>query len=160
MVNQAAVAAFYLLVLAILSNFQLSASSLVCGKVSCLDCLRDFDFSGIKILLKCDGTCDHHGGLKRIVPRIGYSSILSSGEVLSNCMLTNTTFSEVVKSKHESEVLTTSNPLSFSLSCPKPTGDHIGNIIGDSKTIDFPGTGGFGFPPASFFPFLTIIGIP
>ncbi|KAH0860236.1 hypothetical protein HID58_088497 [Brassica napus] len=131
MVNQAAVAAFYLLVLAILSNFQLSASSLVCGKVSCLDCLRDFDFSGIKILLKCDGTCDHHGGLKRIVP-----------------------------SKHESEVLTTSNPLSFSLSCPKPTGDHIGNIIGDSKTIDFPGTGGFGFPPASFFPFLTIIGIP
>ncbi|CAN6863334.1 unnamed protein product [Brassica oleracea] len=146
MVNQAAVAAFYLLVLAILSNFQLSASSLVCGKVSCLDCLRDFDFSGIKILLKCDGTCDHHGGLKRIVP--------------SNCMLTNTTFSEVIKSKHESEVLTTSNPLSFSLSCPKPTGDHIGNIIGDSKTIDFPGTGGFGFPPASFFPFLTIIGIP
>lgn len=75
-------------------------------------------------------------------------------------MLTNTTFSEVIKSKHESEVLTTSNPLSFSLSCPKPTGDHIGNIIGDSKTIDFPGTGGFGFPPASFFPFLTIIGIP
>lgn len=47
MVNQAAVAAFYLLVLAILSNFQLSASSLVCGKVSCLDCLRDFDFSGL-----------------------------------------------------------------------------------------------------------------
>ncbi|KAF3503669.1 hypothetical protein F2Q69_00044313 [Brassica cretica] len=45
MVNQAAVAAFYLLVLAILSNFQLSASSLVCGKVSCLDCHRDFDFS-------------------------------------------------------------------------------------------------------------------
>ncbi|KAH0850900.1 hypothetical protein HID58_095142 [Brassica napus] len=96
MVNQAAVAAFYLLVLAILSNFQLSASSLVCGKVSCLDCLRDFDFSGIKILLKCDGTCDHHGGLKRIVP------------VLHNF------FSEVIKSKHESEVLTTSNPF-FSL---------------------------------------------
>ena len=68
--------------------------------------------------------------------------------------------SELVKSKHDTKVLTTSNPLSFSLSCPKPTGDNVGNMIGDSNTVNFPGTGGFGFPPASFFPFLPIIGIP
>ncbi|KAH0906930.1 hypothetical protein HID58_038757 [Brassica napus] len=64
----------------------------------------------------------------------------------------NNLVSELVKFKHESKVLTTSNPLSFFLSCPKPTADNVGNIIRDSKTVDFPGTGGFGFPPASFFP--------
>ncbi|CAF2337551.1 hypothetical protein IGI04_041049 [Brassica rapa subsp. trilocularis] len=53
--HQAALAAFFLFVLAVFSNFELSASSIVCGKVSCLDCHSDFDFSGIKILLKCDG---------------------------------------------------------------------------------------------------------
>lgn len=51
MANQAAVAAFFLFVLAVFSNFELSASTLVIGKVSCLDCHSDFDFSGLLFLL-------------------------------------------------------------------------------------------------------------
>lgn len=45
--HQAVLAAFFLFVLAVISNFELSASSLVRGRVSCLDCHRDFDFSGV-----------------------------------------------------------------------------------------------------------------
>lgn len=51
MANQAAVAAFFLFVLGVFSNFELSASTLVLGKVSCLDCHNDFDFSGLLFLL-------------------------------------------------------------------------------------------------------------
>ncbi|CAG7910684.1 unnamed protein product [Brassica rapa] len=49
--HQAALAAFFLFVLAVFSNFELSASSLVCGNVSCLDCHSDFDFSGLLVSL-------------------------------------------------------------------------------------------------------------
>ncbi|KAF8102286.1 hypothetical protein N665_0198s0002 [Sinapis alba] len=172
MANQVAVAAFFLFVLAVFSNFELSASSLVRGKVSCLDCHRDFDFSGIKIFLKCDGEKKHVTAMA--APDGSFRSVLptAKGKVSMKCLAKllggpeqlyahkQNLVSELVKSKQESKVLTTSNPLLFSLSCPKPTGDNVGNMIGDSKTIDFPGTGGFGFPPASFFPFLPIIGIP
>ncbi|CAN8300996.1 unnamed protein product [Cochlearia groenlandica] len=169
MANHAVVSAFFLFLLAVFSNFDLSASSLVHGKVSCLDCNRDFDFSGIKILLKCDGE-------KKTVTTMAASdgsfrSILQTGDekVSKNCIAKllggpdqlyahkHNLVSLLVKSKQNSKVLTTSNTLSFSLSCPKPTGE---NVEDDSKTVDFPGTGGFGFPPISFFPFLPIIGIP
>ncbi|KAG7556085.1 hypothetical protein ISN44_As11g021570 [Arabidopsis suecica] len=172
MANQAAVAAFFLFALAVFSNFELSASSLVSGKVSCLDCHRDFDFSGIKVLLKCDGekkqitamaasdgsfrsalpTADKKGSINCLAKLLGGPEQLYAHK--------HNLVSELVKSKHGSKVLTTSNPLAFSLSCPKPTRDDVGSMIGDSKTINFPGAGGFGFPPASFFPFLPIIGIP
>ncbi|CAN7140492.1 unnamed protein product [Brassica rapa subsp. narinosa] len=66
--HQAALAAFFLFVLAVFSNFELSASSIVCGKVSCLDCHSDFDFSGLLTILLSEETCDHHGGLRPIVP--------------------------------------------------------------------------------------------
>lgn len=129
-------------------------------------------YLGIKILLKCDGE-------KKPVTAMATSdgsfrSVLSTAaeKVSMNCLAKilggpeqlyahkHNLVSELVKSKHDSRVLTTSNPLSFSLSCPKPTGDNVENMIGDSKTINFPGTGGFGFPPMSFFPFIPIIGIP
>ncbi|KAH0937272.1 hypothetical protein HID58_004733 [Brassica napus] len=172
MANQAAVAAFFLFVLAVFSNFELSASTLVTGKVSCLDCHRDFDFSGVKVLLQCDGekkpvttlaasdgsfrsvvqTADKKQEIKCLAKLLGGPEQLYAHK--------HNMVSELVKSKHDTMVLTTSNPLSFTLSCPKPTGDNVGNMIGNSKTVNFPGTGGFGFPPASFFPFLPIIGIP
>ncbi|KAJ0266569.1 Pollen Ole e 1 allergen and extensin family protein [Hirschfeldia incana] len=172
MSNQAALAAFSLFVLAVFSNIELSASSLVLGKVSCLDCHRDFDFSGIKILLKCDGEkkpvttmAASDGSFRSVLPTAKekvsmkcLAKILGGPEQLYGHK--QNMVSKLVKSKHGSRVLTTLNPLSFSLSCPKPTGDNVGNMIGDSKTVDFPGMGGFGFPPASFFPFLPIIGIP
>ncbi|CAN6849014.1 unnamed protein product [Brassica oleracea var. botrytis] len=172
MANQAAVAAFFLFVLGLFSNFELSASTLVLGKVSCLDCHGDFDFSGVKVLLKCEGE-------KKPITTMATSDgsfrsvLLTADKKRSmNCLAKllggpeqlyahrHNMVSELVKSKHDTKVLTTSNPLSFSLSCPKPTGDNVGNMIGDSNTVNFPGTGGFGFPPASFFPFLPIIGIP
>ncbi|KAJ4883646.1 Pollen Ole e 1 allergen and extensin family protein [Raphanus sativus] len=170
--HQAVLAAFFLFVLAVISNFELSASSLVRGRVSCLDCHRDFDFSGIKILLKCDGEkkpmtamAASDGSFQSVLPTANkkvsmkcLAKILGGPEQLYAHK--HNLVSELIKSKHESEVLTTSNPLSFSLSCPKPTGDNVGITIGDSKPVDFPGMGGFGFPPASFFPFLPIIGIP
>ncbi|CAH8386042.1 unnamed protein product [Eruca vesicaria subsp. sativa] len=172
MANQAAVAASLLLVLAVFSNFELSASSLVRGKVSCLDCHRDFDFSGIKILLKCDGEkkpvtsmAASDGSFRSLIPTANekdsmkcLAKLLGGPEQLYAHK--QNLVSELIKSKHESKVLTTSKQLTFSLSCPKPTEDSVGDKIGDSKTVDFPGTGGFGFPPASFFPFLPIIGIP
>nr|AAM65948.1 unknown [Arabidopsis thaliana] len=172
MANQAAAAAFFLFALAVFSNLELSASSLVSGKISCLDCHHDFDFSGIKVLLKCDGekkqitamaaadgsfrsvlpTADKKGSINCLAKLLGGPEQLYAHK--------HNLVSELVKSKHDSKVLTTSNPLAFSLSCPKPSRDDIGSMIGDSKTINFPGAGGFGFPPASFFPFLPIIGIP
>ncbi|KAJ4910917.1 Pollen Ole e 1 allergen and extensin family protein [Raphanus sativus] len=172
MANQAAVAAFFLFVLAVFSNFELSASTLVIGKVSCLDCHSDFDFSGVKFLLKCDGEkkpitamAASDGTFRSVLPTTDkkhsmncLAKILGGPEQLYAHK--HNMVSELVKSKHDTKVLITSNPLSFSLSCPKPTGDNVGNMIGDSKTVNFPGTGGFGFPPASFFPFLPIIGIP
>ncbi|VVB16833.1 unnamed protein product [Arabis nemorensis] len=172
MANQAAVAAFFFFVFAVFSNFKLSASSLVRGKVSCLDCQTDFDFSGIKVLLKCDGEkkpvtamAASDGSFRSALP-------ITNEKGSMNCLAKllggpdqlyahkHNLVSELVKSKRDSKVFTTSNPLSFSLSCPKPTRDNAGEMIGDSKTINFPGTGGFGFPPASFFPFIPIIGIP
>ncbi|ESQ42201.1 hypothetical protein EUTSA_v10014830mg [Eutrema salsugineum] len=172
MANQAAVAALFLFVLAVFSNFELSASTLVSSKVTCLDCHHDFDFSGVKVLLKCDGekktitvmtasdgtfrsvlpTADNKRSMKCLAKLLGGPEQLYAHR--------HNLVSELVMSKHNSKVFTTSNPLSFSLSCPKPTGDNVEDVIGDSKTVNFPGTGGFGFPPASFFPFLPIIGIP
>ncbi|XP_010493327.1 PREDICTED: uncharacterized protein LOC104770577 [Camelina sativa] len=172
MANQATFAASFLFTLAVFSNLELSASSLVSGKVSCLDCHRNFDFSGIKVLIKCNGE------KKQITAMAAsdgsFRSVLPAAEKKGsiNCLAKllggpeqlyahkHSMVSELVMSKHDSKVLTTSNPLAFSLSCPKPTEDNLGNMIGDSKTVNFPGAGGFGFPPASFFPFLPIIGIP
>ncbi|XP_010421032.1 PREDICTED: uncharacterized protein LOC104706531 [Camelina sativa] len=172
MANQATFAAFFLFTLAVFSNMELSASSLVSGKVSCLDCHHDFDFSGIRVLVKCDGEkkqitamAASDGSFLTVLP-----AAYKKGSM--NCLAKllggpeqlyahkHNLVSELVMSKHDSKVLTTSNPLPFSLSCPKPTEDNVGNMIGDSKTVNFPGAGGFGFPPASFFPFLPIIGIP
>ncbi|XP_010454505.1 PREDICTED: uncharacterized protein LOC104736250 [Camelina sativa] len=172
MANQATFAAFFLFALAVLSNLELSASSLVSGKVSCLDCHRDFDFSGIKVLVKCDGEkkqitamASSDGSFRSVLPAADkkgsmncLAKLLGGPEQLYAHK--HNLVSELVMSKHDSKVLTTSNPLAFSLSCPKPTEDNVGTMIGDSKTVNFPGAGGFGFPPASFFPFLPIIGIP
>ncbi|CAN8252576.1 unnamed protein product [Cochlearia groenlandica] len=172
MANQTAnVATFLFMVFAAFSSFELSASSFVIGKVSCLDCHRDFDFSGIKVLLKCDGEkkpttimTDSDGSFKSVVHAADenqskncLAKLLGGPEQLYAHK--HNLVSALVKSKHNSKVLTTSSPLSFSLSCPKPTSDNVENMIGDSK-IEFPGMGGFGFPPMSFFPFLPIIGIP
>ncbi|KAF8098908.1 hypothetical protein N665_0256s0038 [Sinapis alba] len=173
MANQTAIAAFFLFVLGVFSNFELSASTLLLGKVSCLDCHRDFDFSGVKVLLKCDDEkkpittmAASDGSFRSMVPTADrkrsmncFAKLLGGPEQLY-AHKHNMVSELVLKSKHDTKVLTTSNPLSFSLSCPKPTGDDVGNMIGDLKTVNFPGTGGFGFPPASFFPFLPIIGIP
>ncbi|KAH0896148.1 hypothetical protein HID58_045716 [Brassica napus] len=171
MATQAAIA-FFFFVLAVFSNLELSSSTLFHGKVSCLDCHRGFDFSGVKVLLKCEGEKKHittmatsDGSFRSVLPTNDrkhsmncLAKLLGGPEQLYAHK--HNMVSELVKSKHDTKVLTTSNPLSFSLSCPKPTGDNVGNMIGDSKTVNFPGTGGFGFPPASFFPFLPIIGIP
>ncbi|KFK23135.1 hypothetical protein AALP_AAs65178U000400 [Arabis alpina] len=172
MANQAAIAAFFLFALAVFSKFELSTSSLVSGKVSCLDCHRDYDFSGIKVLLKCDGEkktvttmADSDGSFQSALPTSkekGSMSCLAKllGGPDQLYAHKHNMVSELVKSKRDSKVFTTSNSLSFSLSCPKPTGNNAEEMIGDYKTINFPGVGGFGFPPASFFPFLPIIGIP
>ncbi|KAJ0238768.1 Pollen Ole e 1 allergen and extensin family protein [Hirschfeldia incana] len=172
MANQTAIAVCFLFVLAVFSNFELSASTLVLGKVSCLDCHSDFDFSGVKVLLMCDG--EKKPTITMAASDGSFRSVLPTADKKrsTNCLAKilggpeqiyahkHNMVSELVKSKHDTKVLTTSNPLSFSLSCPKPTGDNVGRMIGDSKTVNFPGAGGFGFPPASFFPFLPIIGIP
>ncbi|XP_010535697.2 PREDICTED: uncharacterized protein LOC104810920 [Tarenaya hassleriana] len=170
MANIRAVSAtIFIFALAVASHLETSECFLVKSRVSCLDCPPDFDYSGIKILLKCDGekkpataTATKDGGFRAELPATGVNCLAKiQGGPDQIYARKHNMVSPIIKSEFEPNTYKTLNALSFSLSCPKPTGDLAGDMNGSSKTIDlFPGAGGFGFPPTGLMlPFLPIIGI-
>ncbi|XP_050212457.1 uncharacterized protein LOC126664219 [Mercurialis annua] len=160
--------ALLLLLLALsLSGLHLSTSQVLQGKLSCLDCSADYDFSGIKVLVKCanvkklgQGTTTKEGSFEVELPST------STHETPSNCLakliggttqLYSTTkkmVSKIVKS-HDSNSYTISTPLAFYTVRTNLKG------IGESKTVDLPLPKEWGLAPSSYYvPFFPIIGIP
>ncbi|XWS71453.1 hypothetical protein CRYUN_Cryun03dG0139200 [Craigia yunnanensis] len=165
---------FFLLALA---RIQLSTCQVLEGKLSCLECNHDYDFSGIKVVVKCahvkklaTATAEENGSFKAKLP-----TDTSKTPKPLNCLAKllggpnqlyawkKNLVSKVVKT-HELNSYTFSTPLAFSTSCPlasKDTKCGAPNEIGSSKTIDLPLPPEWGLAPSSYYlPFFPIIGIP
>ncbi|XVE59597.1 hypothetical protein DITRI_Ditri05aG0058600 [Diplodiscus trichospermus] len=168
-------ALFFLLGLA---RIQLSTCQVLKGKISCLDCNRGYDFSGIKVLVKCDqvkklatATTEENGSFKVELPTTDTSKTLKPLNCLAKLLGgTNQLYarkknlvSKVVKA-HELNSYTISTPLAFSTSCPLASKDAkcgAPNKTGSSKTINLPLPPEWGLAPSSYYvPFFPIIGIP
>ncbi|XP_028756801.1 uncharacterized protein LOC114716036 [Neltuma alba] len=128
------------------------------AKVSCLDCPNNFDFSGIRVSVKCDkvnklgvATAEHDGSFNLKLPK-------DSGKCLAQLVggpeqlyaSRKNMFSRIVKAR-EPNTFTISTPLSFSTK----------SELGSSKTVDLPLPPEWGLAPSSYYiPFFPIIGIP
>ncbi|TKY48657.1 Pollen Ole e 1 allergen/extensin [Spatholobus suberectus] len=151
-----------------------SACQTVEGKVSCTDCTHNYDFSGIKLSVKCEGvknlavaTTEDNGFFKVDLPSDHTKS------PSANCFAKlvggpnhlyaskKNQVSQIVKGKEKS-TYTISTPLSFFTSCPQNTEcNKAANLFGSSKTFDLPLPPEWGLAPTSYYvPFFPIIGIP
>ncbi|XP_022756657.1 uncharacterized protein LOC111304373 [Durio zibethinus] len=165
---------FFLLALA---RIQLSTCQVLNGKISCLGCSRGYDFSGIKVAVKCaqvkklaTSTTEENGSFKVELPKD-----TSKTPTPLNCLAKllggpnqlyawkKNLVSKVVKA-HELNSYTISTPLAFSTSCPLASKDAkcgAPNENGSSKTVDLPLPPEWGLAPSSYYvPFIPIIGIP
>ncbi|XVF19687.1 hypothetical protein REPUB_Repub11eG0132000 [Reevesia pubescens] len=163
-----------------LARIQLSTCQVLKAKVSCLDCNPDYDFSGIKVVVKCGqlkklatATAEENGSFKVELP----SDTEKTTPKPLNCLAKlvggpnqlyawkKNLVSNVVKA-HELNSYTISTPLVFSTSCPLASKldakcGAAPNQIGSSKTFDLPLPPEWGFAPSSYYvPFFPIIGIP
>ncbi|XP_027343702.1 uncharacterized protein LOC113856182 [Abrus precatorius] len=143
------------------------------GKVSCADCSQNYDFSGIKVSVKCEGvkklvmaTTEDKGFFKVDLPSEhtktpsekchvkllgGPNHLYASRE---------NQVSQIVQEK-EKNSYTISTPLSFFTSCPQSKECNAANKFASSKTIDLPLPPEWGLAPSSYYlPFIPIIGIP
>ncbi|KAI5412472.1 uncharacterized protein LOC127083281 [Lathyrus oleraceus] len=157
-----------------LARIDPSACQVVKGKVTCIDCTQDYDFSGIKVSMKCEGmenmavaTTENDGSFMVDL------STYHTKPVSDNCHVKllggpsnlyasrKNQFSQIVKDKEENSY-TTSTTLSFFTSCPQNTEcTDENNQFGSSKTYNFPMPSQWGLAPTSFYlPFFPIIGIP
>ncbi|KAJ9188653.1 hypothetical protein P3X46_000028 [Hevea brasiliensis] len=156
-----------------LSGVQLSSCHVLKGKLACLDCSSRYDFSGIKVLVKCDNakrlatsTTKSDGSFEVELP--SDSSSRTSTTPL-NCLAKiaggssqlyaskKNMVSKIVKTQ-DSSPYAISTPLVFSTTSPP-----LGKIkdIGSSKTVDLPLPREWGLAPSSYYPpFIPIIGIP
>ncbi|KAL8263070.1 hypothetical protein R6Q59_024419 [Mikania micrantha] len=164
-----------LLTLALSMMVELSMCHLLKGSVTCLDCPIGSNLSGIKILVKCKqvknlamATTNDHGAFETQLTSPNCQAKILGGPkqlyVSTKTMATN------IMKVHETDSYTTSQPLTFYISCPlieNPDGkcgvrnDAIGRIIWSSKTLDLPMPKEWGLAPSSYYvPFIPIIGIP
>ncbi|GAB4859797.1 hypothetical protein Ancab_011277 [Ancistrocladus abbreviatus] len=172
-------AAFALALITIsLTSIQPSACHVVKSSVSCIDCDRHYDLSGISVMIKCDRvkklgitTTKLDGSFDAELP------LDSSLTPASNCQakvlggpeqlyaLEENKGSKVVMEPGQSNAYTTVAPLMVAKSCSsfRKYGKCVspnGNL-GSSKTIDLPIPPEYGLPPTSlYFPVIPIIGIP
>ncbi|KAL1825649.1 hypothetical protein ACET3Z_012427 [Daucus carota] len=167
-----------LFIFALHFNVGLSTSQVLKGSVSCLDCRKDYDLSGIKIALKCKQAnkmtttyTNTDGSFETALP-----SDTSASTVPSNCLATvlggpeqlytkkENIFTTLVKIHGHESSYTISNPLSFYTSCPLSHGKcgaTNSGTVESSKTFELPPPGDWGLPPAAnYIPFFPIIGIP
>nr|ACU14606.1 unknown [Glycine max] len=153
-----------------------SACQTVEGKVSCTDCADNYDFSGIKVSVKCEGVKNlamattEDKGFSQVdlpsdqtkPPSVNCFTKLLGGPNTNLYASKKNLVSQIVKGK-EKNTYTISTPLSFFTSCPQNTECKAANYnqFGSSKTFDLPLPREWGLAPSSFYvPFFPIIGIP
>uniref|UniRef100_A0A2C9VYE5 Pollen Ole e 1 allergen and extensin family protein n=1 Tax=Manihot esculenta TaxID=3983 RepID=A0A2C9VYE5_MANES len=137
-----------------LSGVQLSTCHVLKGNLTCLDCSSHYDFSGIKVVVKCanvkklaTSTATSEGSFEVELP------IESSSSTPLNCVAKIE--EDGVKDCEKPRRFT---PLAFSTTSP-PLGKLKG--IDSSKTVDLPLPREWGLAPSSYYvPFFPIIGIP
>ncbi|KAL4335103.1 hypothetical protein GQ457_07G035720 [Hibiscus cannabinus] len=160
------------------ARVQLSTCHVLDAKISCLDCKHNYDFSGIKVAVKCDkveklatATTEENGGFKVELP-LGISKgnpPPTSVDCLAKLVggpnqlygKNKNLVSKVVKVRHGVNSYTISTPLVFSTSCLLGSVDAKSCGLGSSKTFDLPLPPEWGLAPSSYYiPFFPIIGIP
>ncbi|RDX61678.1 hypothetical protein CR513_60072, partial [Mucuna pruriens] len=150
-----------------------SACQTVQAKVSCTHCSHNYDFSGIKVSVKCEGvknlamaTTEDNGFFKVDLPSDHtkpsstncFAKLVGGPNHLYATKKNQIT--QIVKGK-EKNSYTISTPLSFFTSCPQNTDCNAANQFGSSKTFDLPLPREWGLAPSSYYvPFFPIIGIP
>ncbi|KAK9734556.1 hypothetical protein RND81_04G148000 [Saponaria officinalis] len=153
------------------SRIEHTLCSEVKGSVSCSDCGPDYDFTGIRILVKCsnvkklsEAITDKKGNFATNLPSDAATSASPKclAKVLGGSSQLYATkqnmVSVIVMARGDKNTYTLHTPLIVSKSCHGKCGSSRPDID-SSKTIDFPPE--FGLPPASdFVAFIPIIGIP
>lgn len=150
-----------------LSILQPSTCQNVKGKVSCLDCTRHYDFSGIMVGVKCDGvrkisrvSTEENGAFEVELPSDSFNKLNCMAKLLggpNQLYASRQTMTSKLIQTHGERSVTISTPLAFSTGCPKCRG----NGVDSSKTVDLPLPKEWGLAPSSYyFPFFPIIGIP
>ncbi|XP_050369062.1 uncharacterized protein LOC126787183 [Argentina anserina] len=161
-----------------LAKLELSYGQVLKAKVTCLDCHKNYDFSDIKVFVKCDqvkklatATTEADGSFEVKLPSDNSKSpaaLHCLAKILGGTKLLyvsrKVAASEIVKSQ-DSNSYTISTPLGFSTSCPSSMEDQAAckpkNEFGSSKTFDVPLPREWGLAPSSYYvPFIPIIGIP
>ncbi|KAF5744886.1 putative Pollen Ole e 1 allergen and extensin family protein [Tripterygium wilfordii] len=160
-----------LLLVLISSRIQLSACQALKGKVSCLDCKNHYDFSGIKILVKCDKVKKLSMANTKEDGSFAVDLPSESTKTPLNCLAKlvggpsalyaskKGVVSQIVRADGEnSGFYAISTPLAFSTKCPSKV---MKCGVGSSKTVDLPLPPEWGLAPSSYYiPFVPIIGIP
>ncbi|KAL9235432.1 hypothetical protein vseg_010190 [Gypsophila vaccaria] len=153
------------------ARIELTLCSEVKGSVSCSDCGPDYDFTGIRILVKCDqvkklseAMTDREGNFETTLPSETSTSPKCLARVLGGSIQLYATkqqmTSEIILAQGDKNTYTVGTPLIVSKSCHGKCGSRRTDFS-SSKTIDFPVPSEFGLPPTSYFlPFIPIIGIP
>ncbi|KAE8734830.1 putative Integrase, catalytic region [Hibiscus syriacus] len=151
------------------ARVQVSTCHVLDANISCLDCKHNYDFSGIKVAVKCDkvkklatATTDENGAFKVELPPTSVDCLAKLLGGPNNLYGKNKNLvSKVVKVSHDVNSYTISTPLAFSTSCPLASIGAKSCGVGSSKTVDLPVPPEWGLAPSSYYvPFIPIIGIP
>ncbi|KAJ6670506.1 hypothetical protein OIU85_014387 [Salix viminalis] len=158
------------------SGIQLSTCQVLKGRVSCLDCGGHYDYSEIKVGVKCDkvrklatATTQSDGSFEvklsssdtstTATPLICRAKLLGGP---SQLYVSRQNMASRIVRTHDSSSYTISAPLAFSSACSADGGKcGVSNEYGSSKTVDLPLPREWGLAPSSYYvPFIPIIGIP
>ncbi|CAH9094018.1 unnamed protein product [Cuscuta epithymum] len=170
--HQTLITALFIMTLGLACGTHFTASFVIKGSVSCMDCVSHHDISGIMVSVKCDegkklatvAFTKEDGSFETTLtsnPPVSAAScrakILGGAQQLY--VHKTTSESKIIKSLGPSPY-TTSEPLRFYTECPNKKCGAPGDLVfGSSKTIDLPKE--WGLAPTSYYmPFIPIIGIP
>ncbi|KAL9264142.1 hypothetical protein AKJ16_DCAP14433, partial [Drosera capensis] len=161
------------------SRMEFSVCSVVKAFVSCMDCGRGHDLSGIRAVMECnngnklatatttkDGVFEAHLPLDPkppIMVSICLVKLLGANEQFY--ALKKNMVSEIAMAEDNTDVYTTVTPLTISRSCSSVGRSGKcrlqGHELSSSKTVNLPVPSVYGLPPTSFYvPLFPIIGIP
>ncbi|CAH9072665.1 unnamed protein product [Cuscuta europaea] len=170
--RQTLITALFIMTLGLACGTHFSASFVIKGSVSCMDCVSHHDISGIMVSVKC-GQVTKLATVALSKQDGSFETTLASNPPVSaaSCqakILGGAQQLYVHKTTSEAKIVTalghspytTSEPLRFYTECPnKKCGAPADLEFGSSKTIDLPKE--WGLAPTSYYmPFIPIIGIP
>nr|GMD71346.1 Increased rDNA silencing protein [Ipomoea batatas] len=159
-----------IITLALAAGVNISASYVLKGSVSCMDCNAHHDLSGIKVSVKCShekklgvAITEEDGSFDTTVasnppPSAGGCSAKILGAT-QQLYAPKTAESKIVEA--DGHYYTTSEPLRFYTKCPNEKCGSPKSGLGSSKTFEVPPLPREWAPTASLImPFFPIIGIP